>query len=372
MKINDTSVTGVFVYTDNARFEENDFVIFDGTIYICKPKTGEKYVSGEKPKWSENYIVYLGDQSMNISEYLDFLETAEGENKYLSVLTLQQVLNSYMLGPDGKGVIGEYVKYESAEEYEVTLSDTQGTAFTDPNSVIADIMNHPDINHAMLRVSRLLPEIVVYVGDPKIETMTTTDTKSCILRQYSYISEEGHKIRVQELIDPVDGLIYYRSADTTRDTVSSATNFKCATVNTQALKNKADNIFSLYNSRLKVLRSLEEHLKSNFRYRRLEIKGKHTDLDFLGISKNLPELTVMITEVTTGGLRKNSEISYSLSDRGDSGEIPEYEIGEGYKIQTILSSDDSVHIFLKTKAGAQPSSSRVWISGAYYREYYDL
>ena len=34
MKINDTSVTGVFVYTDNAIFEENDFVIYERTIFV--------------------------------------------------------------------------------------------------------------------------------------------------------------------------------------------------------------------------------------------------------------------------------------------------------------------------------------------------
>ena len=219
MKINSTSVTGVFMYTDDAKFEENDFVIYGTAIYVCKPKDGVSEVSGEIPPSSENYIIYLGDQSTDISEYLEFLTTGEGENKYLSTLTLQQVLNSFILGPDGKGVIGDSIMYSKDIDentgkpiYECHLSN--GSLFTDPESVLSDIMNDRNINHAIFRVSRLLPEIVVYVGKPINTENTTTDLLGCILRQYTYKSEDtGHTIRIQELIDQVDGLIYYRSAD---------------------------------------------------------------------------------------------------------------------------------------------------------------
>lgn len=379
MKINNTSSTGVFVYTDDAKFEENDFVVYGTAIYVCKPKEGITEVSGELPPESDNYIMYLGDQSTDISEYQEFLETGEGENKYLSVLTLQQVLNSFILGPDGKGIIGDSIVYSKEIDettgkpvYDCHLSN--GTLYTDPESVLADIMNDRNINHAILRVSRLLPEIVVYVGEPLETEDTTTDLLGCILRQYTYKSEDtGHTIRIQELIDQVDGLIYYRSADIDVDTVSSATNFKCAIINTESLKKKADNIFALYNSRLKILRSLEKHLKENFRYRRVDVQGKKTEVSISGIGDNLPEVTVMITEYDQEKMiRYNSEASFSLKDIESDGVYPEYGVGKNHKIKILVSSDGDVNLYLRTNSGEIPGTSKVWISGVYYREYYDL
>ena len=60
-------------------------------------------------------------------------------------------------------------------------------------------MNHPDINHALLKVSRLLPEIIVYVGQPLNQDEDTEDIDGCLLKQYTYLSENGHKIRIQEV-----------------------------------------------------------------------------------------------------------------------------------------------------------------------------
>lgn len=366
MKINETSVRGVFVYTDDAIFEKNDFVIYGNTIYICKPESGITEVYGENPKTSKNFIVYLGDQSTDISEYLNFLETGEGENKYISTLTLQQVLNHFILGPDGKGIIGDSIVCDPDGSYKLS----NGTQFKNPNSVLSDIMNHPDINHALLKVSRLLPEIIVYVGQPLNQDEDTKDIDGCILKQYTYLSENGHKIRIQELIDPVDGLIYYRGADIDSDTVTSANNFKCAISNPDSLKKKADNIFALYNSRLKILRSLEEHLKENFRYRKVDILGKHNQISIPDLGENRPEITIMITEYDSSKkINYNSEASFSLIDYSD--EVC-YGIGKNYRLRVLISPDNSVNIYLETLSGILTNPSTVWISGAYYREYYDL
>lgn len=377
MKINDTSVTGVFMYTDDAKFEENDFVIYNTTIYICKPKEGVSEVTGEQPPTSENFVIYLGDQSTNITEYLEFLETGEGENKYLSTLVLQQVLNSFILGLDGKGIIGDYIYYtkktDDSGEYYYECGVTSKSSFKDPESVLADIMNDPNINHAIFRVSRLLPEIYSYVGIPVDINDTTTDTTGCLLRQYTYKAEStGHTIRVQELIDQVDGLIYYRSADIDQDTVSSATEFKCAVVN-DSLKKKAENIFALYNSKLKVLRSLEKHLKNNFRYRKVELSGKKLEVSIPEIGSALPEITVMITEYDSEKrIRYNSEASFSLNDLNEDKTWPDYGVGKNYKVSILVSTENEVHLYLRTNSGETPDLSKAWISGVYYREYYDL
>ena len=190
----------------------------------------------------------------------------------------------------------------------------------------------------------------------------------------TYKSEDtGHTIRIQELIDQVDGLIYYRSADIDVDTVTSATNFKCATTNVDSLKDKAENIFALYNSRLKILRSLEKHLKDNFRYRKIDIQSKKTDILIPKIGDNLPEITVMITEYDQEKMiRYNSEACFSLKDFESQGVWPEYGIGKNHKIKILVSSDGDVNLYLRTNSDQIPSTGKVWISGVYYREYYDL
>ena len=376
MKINNTKTTvpGVYIYADDVVFTKNDFVISGSTIYICTPKPGKTEVIGEDPEKSENFTIYLGDQSMDLSEYLSFLENLEGKNKYLSVKMLQAVLNSFMLGIDGKGIIGDFIYYDP-ETFEVKLRGRdQGTVYTDPYSVLADIMMDPSINHATLRVSRLLPEIYVYVSNPGLNGISKTDQKSCILKQYTYLQEgTGNRIRVQELIDPVDGLFYYRSANIDEVTITSSTPFKCSVVNAHALRDKATNIFALYNARLKVMKSLEEHLKSNFRYKNypIDVASKPTNvvLESSRFLDGYGEVTILISEVIDSGLRSNHEVTINLMDydviSGDEKTWPEYYITDNLTLVPNQSASGDINLVLS-------GNDNAWISGVYYREYYGV
>lgn len=355
MKINNANVTGVYYYSDSSTYTPGDLVILDGIIYVCQEE-----IFGVSPDGSDKFRVYLGNKSVDIKEYLEFLETGEGENKYLSTLVLQQALNHFMLGPDGKGIIGDYVKYDSE-----TGSYETGFTLTDPESPLGEIMVDPDINHALIRVSRNLPEVRIYASNQG------PDDQCCLLRQYTYLHETtGHKIRIQELIDPVDGLIYFRSADISTDVdISGIGSFRCAISNPGLYKNRFDQVMGIYESRLKLLDNLTSHLKSNFRYRRVDLTPGMTSFEFDDTQRLFPEMTVMITEVSENGVRKNTEISFSLSDQESSGVWPKYGIGS-YILEITPKGDDNSYLI--SLSGKNIDSSKVWFSGAYYREYYEI
>ena len=78
----------------------------------------------------------------------------------------------------------------------------------------------------------------------------------------------------------------------------------------------------------------------------------------------------MITDYdSVNKIRYNSEASFSLNDYTE--EVC-YGIGKNYRLRILISSDQSVNIYLETLSGVLTSPSKVWISGVYYREYYDL
>ena len=370
MKINNISKTGLYSYTRDSVYEKNDFVIYNNTIYVCNPKDEYAEISGELPDESENFNIYLGDKSINLDEYINFLDSSEGVDKYISTLMLKQVLNLYLLGPNEKGIIGNTISYKDGT-LEVNITDSALTSISsNPKTIISDIMKHPDINHALLRVSRTLPELVSYIGsipEDNSLTATNTDKLSCILKQYTYLSEEtGNKIRIQELIDPIYGLIYYRSADINSDDVSNYTEFKCATVNTMSLKEKADQLFNLYNSRLEMLDSLETHLKSNFRFRRVDLgdnKSDSVNIEESDLVSIFPEITINVTEEDPeSGIRTVYESVLSVTEMNN--DNLKYKVGNC--IVGISSSLDGINISLLD------NPNNAWISGLYYREFYNV
>lgn len=367
MKINTNQIiTGIFVYDSSCAYTVNDFVIKDGVIYICN-----KDSQGKDPETSDSFTIYLGDRCTDLQEYLDFLDTAEGDNKYVSVEMLQAILSAYLTGPTGKGIIGDYICYDNNNNLEVSLRVSDEGTFTNPETVITDIMFHPDINHALFRVSRLLPEIYGYVGNPGISDYSGEDEKSCILRQYTYIQEDTEeKIRLQELIDPVDGLIWYRSGNLEGDYNSSKGAWKCSIMNSKALKEKVENIINSYSSRISILKSLESHLKSNFRFRKIDVSDKSTSV-YIDKNKNdvtNKELTIVLSTETSTGIVKNQETSINLADKLDD-KIPKYQVGDNL----LLSFETTFignRIDLTNTSGETPSNS--WISEIYYKEYYGL
>lgn len=388
MKINGSQIiTGMYIYNPSYEYTKDDFVISDGVIYICT-----KNVVGEDPKVSDSFTVYLGDKGRAITfseykdfienlptpyiedrvtafkEYLDFMENSEGSNKYITVGMLQAIMSYYLLGPTGKGIIGDYICYDQ-DGMRVSLKTSTPGSFTNPETIISDILFHPDINNAILRVSRFLPEINGYVGSQEVSEYSGEDQKSVILRQYTYIKEgeSGERIRLQELIDPVDGVIWYRTGNMDTKLLTSSGTWKCSIVNSRTLKTKVESIIGVYTSRLKVLSSLETHLKSNFRYRKLDISDYRPT--FVNIEEEA-EITVTVSELTGEGLIRNYQTTINLEDKTETGSIPSYLIGDKYRID-IVSGDGGYSLRLLNKSsGLVPENA--WFSDAFYKEYYGL
>lgn len=369
MKLNGNQViTGMYVYKPECEYTINDFVVYDGVIYICIKDIVIDEEKDKTPDKSDSYKVYLGDKGSitNISDYINFLETSEGENKYITVGMLQTIMSYYLLGPTGKGIIGDYICYNS-EGLNVSLKEgTMGKDFTDPTTVLSDIMTHPDINHALLRVSRLLPEINGYVGNQGITEYSGEDQRSVLLRQYTYLQEDtNEKIRLQELIDPLDGVIWYRSCNLDNNPILNPTSFgtwKCSVVNNRSLKLKVETIIGVYTSRLKVLSSLENKLKSNFRYKKIELPGPKPTLLSFETSIENPEITLNVSELDSNGFITSHETTINLEDRIND-VIPPYLVGNG---RIDITQNEGGYLISLT------GNSNSWISGAYYKEYYEL
>lgn len=385
MRINNTSIQGFFTYSDTAEFEKGDFVVYEKSIYICSPSDVDVVV-GEIPSESKNFYVYLGTQMTDIQDYLTFAENGGGEDKYISLEYLPAILNTYMQGFTGKGIIGNSIGYTKTGEYEVILNGkSEITKFTDYNKVLANILIDSDINNAIFRISRKLPEVQSWLAtDIVLPTQLEVDEESCILKQYSYLDVNGNKVRVQEIIDHLDGQIYYRSAYLTQ-TVETIVNagFKCATVNTESLRKKANNLFNLYASKLKALDSLVSHLKQNFRYRHINLLNKSTAIilqnsdpdgdnyihcENIRVVGSITVNTMIDKGNELNGIYESFEFSFDPMD-----DIKKYYINDNIyaEITTTIPEDSDfgvIGIALKTIAGKVADG--IFINSIFYQEYY--
>lgn len=282
MKINNNSIRGFFIYSSSAEYEYGDFVIYGNTIYVCSPKEGSTTVIGEKPYESENFYVYLGDQLADVKEFQEFSENNGGEDKYISLSTLVSILNTYLTGINNSGIIGhEFTKSDNGEViYRVNNVISEVYGAEENQNILAKLLLNESINHGIFKVSKNLPELKTFVGE---------NGDYCILRQYSYYSDEEKKtlIRVQELIDiefdqssnTSYANIYYRSAPIT-NTISQITNlnFLSATAHSSCLARQASNLVSLYSTRMRLFEEKIESLKKNFCFSEIYINKNQSEI----------------------------------------------------------------------------------------------
>lgn len=125
MILNNTHVQGMFLYSEETEYEKGDFVVYGNTIYICTAKNPtnktNNTVSGVIPEESsDNYSPYLGDKLNNIEEYFNYINHSEEEqgkeDKLITAHLLSQILSTYMIGFDEKGIISEYVYLNSGND----------------------------------------------------------------------------------------------------------------------------------------------------------------------------------------------------------------------------------------------------------------
>lgn len=302
MKINNESVRGFFLYSENAEYESGDFVVDGNTIYVCSPK-GSLTVTGEEPRLSENFEVYLGEQMADVSEFIKFSEEGVGSKKYVSLTALPAILNNYMAGLTTSGIIGDSVDYSDDYGFHVNIKELDSSVTFEVNSVLSDLLINESLNHGIFKVSRYLPEISTYVG---LEDKDNYKYEYCILKQYTYQDQLGQLIRVQELVDHEDGHIYYRSCVLDSD-YNSSPEFKFATINTLALQQKANKLFSVYAERLNGFRERVKEIEGQFCFSPIAVEEEGKEITLNGdtvsdISNVGPITLTILTETKTSSL----------------------------------------------------------------------
>ena len=273
MIINNTHVQGIFLYSSDVDYERGDFVVSGDSIYICTASnptdTLRNTVSGIDPATDTtgNYKMYPGDKISTAQEYYDYVnnrlywnykntkeevESAlevdagtliikgtvtsrsalpknkeEGDvyrvgtdstgyeyayvpykiDKYISGNVLNQILQDSFFGVNEEGVITNYVYTNTDDEGNEVLEYSIGGSLAniEDNKILNAIMKSPDLNNGMFNVSRALSEIAAYVN-------RGANTESVLVKQYTYLDTSGgdRRVRIQELVDPSLGSIYYR------------------------------------------------------------------------------------------------------------------------------------------------------------------
>ena len=221
MRINNKSVQGIFLYTENSsqiEFEKNDFVVSGDCIYICTAEnptnTTNGTVSGIDPVTdtkNENFKPYPGSRMITADEFFKYIEEAgdDGvEDKYISAQALVGILQRYNFGMSMTGTIHDYIKTDGTnmvlgyqtdmplDDLMLTESLNNGTIYVDPElSQIQNGLTYNGIEFSTLFGYSTSPRGFSY---------------NLVLRQYTYESSSTTTTRVQELVNPFAGITVYR------------------------------------------------------------------------------------------------------------------------------------------------------------------
>jgi hypothetical protein len=246
-------------------------VVYKNAIYVCDPQgqdTVQGVIPGTKDEHeNEHFYIYLQDRTASVDECLTFMESGEGENKPVDISTIQAILNHFMIGIDGKGIIGDMLELTPQGKPRLVIGGVNYTVSkTEYNTILSDMMQDTgvfkdhelSINNGVFKVSNKLPELQIYgIGE------------CCILRQYTTYNGEKdirNRVRVQELIDPKSGLIFLRGIVGKNQTPGP---FKCSVINSYRVKEQIDRLVDVYAGRIEYLQAVEDALKDSFRYRHL-------------------------------------------------------------------------------------------------------
>lgn len=260
----------MFVYSDDIPFTAGDFVIYKDSIYICiakNPTNQTDYtVIGKIPEEdTENYKLYLSEKIADFTEYLEYIKDPVGkEDKAIGCDVLSKVLSYYLLGQNERGIIDQSIDYlGSSLEISEKVKSILTEGYNEGN-VLEKILKEEEINNAVLRVSRNLPEILSIF--PEIPTnisgeVEEDDLKSVVLKQYTYKESNGSLVRIQELVDYVNAIQLFRYS---KDNFSKISNWKRSFIN-ENFRNELDYIKRYYNNLVISLETERKNLKNFFR-----------------------------------------------------------------------------------------------------------
>lgn len=344
MKINNTSVRGIFLYSPDAEFEHGDFVVSGDTIYICNPSEGLDSVVGIDPsKDVINYKPYLGGSTATLDYSLGYLSNEVGANSdlYVSSLYLQGILNNYLSGFDEKGIIEDYLDLEDGK---ITTSERfVPIVGNNPQGIFDRILTNRDLNNAYLRISRSF-----IIGDQSLGAIAVIlgeGNTDIILRQYSYYdkSREGTPlVRVQELVDPDQCFVMYRYGVLSESySITESSNFKNSFFTNDNINKVVDSCLTYVSNKEIEYKKKYESMKDSFRYKSVSDFVNSGGLHMITLSeKNLPGfdfskngrclLTVLVEELSNS-IRYSNSITFDLFDV--------YRLSSGDEIRYYISDD---------------------------------
>ena len=153
MKINNNSVSGIFIYTEDSsqvEFEKNDFVVSGDCIYICTAENPtnpiNNTVSGIDPKEDTKYLnfrPYPGSMIQDADEFFSYINSTSGkdvndlDDKYVSSRSLVGILQRFQFGLSMTGMIEDYIDSEGTSSLELS------SATSNP---LDDLMLSRDLN----------------------------------------------------------------------------------------------------------------------------------------------------------------------------------------------------------------------------------
>lgn len=216
MKINNTSVQGIYKYSENLEFELGDFVIYNSSIYLCTPRTSQTVFPITPDKDNLNFTPYLSTEKISIEELLDLYNNGIDDinnlgDKIVTGDILCQFLKKISFGLDFSGVIDKEVLSN--------LVSPEFGEFTDiSNTDLLDLLatdTRTEYNNLTIKVSR---ELIKELIQEKPNNVDDSDFNSVILKHYTYfersekssVNDKGIQYRVQEIIDHVFGVCLYR------------------------------------------------------------------------------------------------------------------------------------------------------------------
>lgn len=389
MILNNTHIQGLYLYSNETEYEKGDFVVYGNTIYICTAKnptnTTNNTVSGVIPEESsDNFSPYLGDKLNSIEEYFNYINSTDDNvkekgDKLVTAHLLSQILSTYMIGFDEKGVVSEYVYLNSDESLSISseLSDFLSGKGIDSKNVLNMILNTPEINNAVFKVSRNLPEIKeITLNDAA--TIYPEDSTYVVLRQYTYTNSPSSDsvYRLQELIDPMGSVVRYRYGkgnDSEGElTFDSVTSWLPSSIDKDWMEN-IKKLEKLYLDKIKKLENIEKSLVNNFRFKEYPIPETTNKVEFQctdntkdnylpvsGFNKESFILTVITQENNVNttisidlldAYMKHDQISsYYLTDSSALIVVPGKTIGnQGEKVTIYVTSGNIVNIFYRDK-----------------------
>lgn len=312
MIINGNKVTGLFKYSENNTYNEDDLVIDLGLLYVCL-----KEACGKRP--SENPEYFTPYPKKKINSAAEYFDNQESDN-YISSKALTEILSSFDFGFSMNGVIEDEITYDPNKEITCTILDQIYNY-----DILDTIMKKPDLNNGMFKVSNNLPEI------RNLLLHNSSVNNYIIVKQYTY-----DDTRVQELLDIENRTIYIRWARKPYEDVS-----EWYSIVTKDVHDYISEISAYYTSKLRDYESAFRAYQNKFCFKDVpfeEESGTYKiDLESLGLTErpinnsfiiNVIASKTLEDEENDTNIKRNYTALVDLSDTED----------------TYLTTDNNIHI----------------------------